>query len=211
MKNTVFKIGRGLSLLLVLLLVTACGKGAASSSTGLVVVDSGSAYSSGATSADSSGASSGSAAETGPTEESSPDESEEESASSRAESGTDSGEAEPSGRVIYVVEDGQYTSKAEVAAYLHQFGHLPSNYITKTKAKKLGWDSSGKQLWKVAPGMSIGGSHYGNYEGILPEGNYCECDIDFDGKKRGVKRIVYSDDGRIYYTEDHYKTFEQLY
>ena len=111
-------------------------------------------------------------------------------------------------------EDGTYTSKEEVAAYLHEYGHLPSNFITKKEAKKLGWVSNEGNLWKVAPGMSIGGDYFGNYEGNLPEAkgrDYYECDIDTDGSYRGAKRIVFSNDGLIYYTEDHYETFELLY
>lgn len=113
-----------------------------------------------------------------------------------------------------VTEDGTYTSKDEVAAYLHEFGHLPSNYITKKNAKKLGWDNSRGNLDEVAPGKSIGGDYFGNYEGALPEKkgrDYYECDIDYEGGYRGAKRIIFSNDGLIYYTEDHYNTFEQLY
>lgn len=115
---------------------------------------------------------------------------------------------------IVIDEDGTYTSKEEVAAYLHEYGHLPSNFITKKEAKKLGWVSSEGNLGEVAPGMSIGGDYFGNYEGNLPEAkgrDYYECDIDSDGGYRGAKRIVFSDDGLIYYTEDHYETFELLY
>ncbi len=108
-------------------------------------------------------------------------------------------------------EDGSYTSKEDVALYLHEYGKLPQNYITKEEARDLGWDSRKGNLWDVAPGKSIGGSHYGNYEKLLPENDYEECDIDYDGGRRNAKRIVYSDDGDIYYTEDHYNTFEQLY
>lgn len=113
-----------------------------------------------------------------------------------------------------VSEEGTYTSKEEVAAYLHEYGHLPSNYLTKKEAKALGWVSSEGNLDEVAPGMSIEGDYFGNYEGTLPEADgrdYHECDIDFDGTYRNAKRIVYSDDGLIYYTEDHYETFELLY
>ena len=113
-----------------------------------------------------------------------------------------------------VEEDGTYTSKEEVAEYLHTYGHLPSNFITKKEAKKLGWVSSEGNLEEVAPGMSIGGDYFGNYEGNLPEAedrDYYECDIDFDGTYRNGKRIVFSNDGLIYYTEDHYETFELLY
>ena len=107
-------------------------------------------------------------------------------------------------------EDGVYTSRDEVALYPHTYGHLPDNFMTKKEAKKLGWSGGG--LDGYADGCSIGGDVFGNYEGNLPDGNYHECDIDTMHKsKRGAKRIVYSDDGRIYYTEDHYDTFEQLY
>ena len=115
---------------------------------------------------------------------------------------------------IEVEEDGHYTSKEEVAAYLNTYGHLPDNYITKEEAKELGWNSKEGNLWEVAPGMSIGGDYFGNYEEILPEEDgrdYYECDIDTDGSYRGAKRIVFSDDGLIYYTEDHYESFELLY
>ena len=108
-------------------------------------------------------------------------------------------------------EDGTYTTKADVALYIHTYGKLPSNFMTKKQARKLGW--SGGSLEDFAPGMCIGGDYFGNYEGLLPEGKeYHECDIDTLGKKsRGAKRIIYSDDGYIYYTEDHYESFEQLY
>ena len=112
-------------------------------------------------------------------------------------------------------EDGTYTSKDEVAWYLHTYGHLPSNYITKWEAEDAGWKSEGQDLWDVCPGKSIGGGKFGNYEGKLPSKRgrtWRECDIDYRGQRsRGAKRIVYSSDGLIYYTSDHYKTFERLY
>lgn len=107
-------------------------------------------------------------------------------------------------------ENGSYTSREDVALYLHTYGKLPSNFITKKEAKSLGWE--GGSLEPYAPGKCIGGDRFGNYEGALPDGSYHECDIGTLGKSsRGAKRIVYSDDGRIYYTDDHYETFEQLY
>ena len=112
-----------------------------------------------------------------------------------------------------IQEDGTYTSKEEVAAYIHIYGHLPDNYISKKEAQELGWE--GGSLEPYAPGKSIGGSYFGNYEGLLPEADgrtYTECDIDTQGKdSRGAKRIVFSNDGLIYYTEDHYNSFELLY
>ncbi len=108
-------------------------------------------------------------------------------------------------------EEGSYTSKEDVALYLHLYGHLPENFITKKEAQDLGW--SGGSLEKYAPGKCIGGDRFGNYEGLLPTGkNYRECDIDTLGaKSRGAKRLVFSDDGCIYYTDDHYESFTLLY
>ena len=112
-----------------------------------------------------------------------------------------------------IEEDGTYTTKEDVALYIHTYGHLPENFITKKQAQALGWE--GGSLEPYAPGKCIGGSRFGNYEGILPEKDgrtYTECDIDTLGaEKRGGKRIVFSNDGLIYYTEDHYETFELLY
>lgn len=109
-------------------------------------------------------------------------------------------------------EDGYYYSKDEVALYIYTYAHLPDNYITKNEAQDLGW--SGGKLEPYAPDMAIGGDRFGNYEGLLPKKKgrtYTECDIDTQGKKRGAKRIIFSNDGLIYYTEDHYETFELLY
>ena len=110
-------------------------------------------------------------------------------------------------------EDGAYTTKDDVALYIHTYGHLPDNFITKKDAQALGWP--GGSLEPYAPGKCIGGSRFGNYEGLLPEADgrtYTECDIDTLGAdSRGAKRIIFSNDGLIYYTEDHYETFELLY
>lgn len=112
-----------------------------------------------------------------------------------------------------LAEDGVYTTKEDVALYIHLYGHLPSNFITKREAEALGWP--GGSLEPYAPGMCIGGGRFGNYEGNLPTKkgrSYTECDIDTLGaRSRGPKRIVFSNDGLIYYTGDHYETFELLY
>ncbi|MBR5559471.1 MAG: ribonuclease [Oscillospiraceae bacterium] len=113
-----------------------------------------------------------------------------------------------------VARDGSYSSMQEVADYIHTYGKLPQNYITKNKARDLGWESSQGNLWDVAPGMSIGGDRFGNYEGLLPEANgrtWTECDIDYEGGHRNAKRIVFSNDGLIFYTDNHYESFTQLY
>ena len=115
---------------------------------------------------------------------------------------------------VFVEKNGTYTSKEQVAAYINRFDRLPSNYITKEQARKLGWVSSQGNLNKVAPGKSIGGDRFGNYEQLLPTKKgrqYFECDIDYHGGRRNAKRIIFSNDGLIYYTEDHYNTFELLY
>lgn len=114
---------------------------------------------------------------------------------------------------VKVSEDGSYTSKNEVATYIKKYKKLPKNFITKNEAKQLGWISSQGNLNKVAPGKSIGGDKFGNFEGKLPKKNgrkYFECDIDYKGGKRNAKRIIFSNDGMIYYTKDHYNNFEKL-
>lgn len=110
-------------------------------------------------------------------------------------------------------EDGSYTSKEDLALYIHTFGHLPPNFITKKEAQAAGWN--GGSLERVLPGMCIGGDYFGNYEGQLPKAKgrrWTECDVDTLGaRSRGAKRIIFSNDGLIYYTPDHYESFELLY
>ena len=109
--------------------------------------------------------------------------------------------------------NGAYTTQEDVALYLHLYGRLPDNFITKAQARDLGWE--GGSLEPYAPGKCIGGSYFGNYEGMLPEAegrSYAECDINTRGENsRGPERIVYSNDGLVYYTGDHYESFTLLY
>ena len=118
--------------------------------------------------------------------------------------------AEP---VATIAEDGAYTTKEDVSLYLYTYGHLPQNFITKSDARALGWSGGG--LDDYAYGKCIGGDRFGNNEGLLPEASgrqYYECDIDtLHEDSRGAKRIVFSSDGLIYYTEDHYESFDLLY
>ena len=120
-------------------------------------------------------------------------------------------ETEETTAEAYVVESQEYSDKDHVAAYLHEFGHLPPNYITKAKADSMsGWQKNG---------YYIGGDHFGNYEGLLPKKSgrkYYECDVDYSNNNikkgnRGTKRLIYSNDGLIFYTSDHYESFTQLY
>ena len=112
-----------------------------------------------------------------------------------------------------ISQDGYYYSKEDVCTYLQIYGELPDNFITKDEATKLGWVSTKLNLWEVAEGMCIGGDKFGNREGLLPKEKgrqYYECDIDYKGGERGSKRIVYSNDGLIFYTKDHYESFEDI-
>ena len=112
-----------------------------------------------------------------------------------------------------VEESGWYDSMEEVAVYLTFFEALPDNYLTKKEAQALGWESRLGNLWDVADGYSIGGDRFGNYEGLLPEAKgrrWTECDIGFDGGYRNGERVVFSNDGLIYYTDDHYASFDEI-
>ncbi len=107
-----------------------------------------------------------------------------------------------------------YSDPYDVADYIHLYGELPPNFITKDEAKDWGWISSEGNLWEVAPGMSIGGDRFGNREKLLPEANgrrWYECDVNYEGGFRGAERILYSNDGLIYYTDDHYESFTAIY
>ena len=113
-----------------------------------------------------------------------------------------------------VLKGQSYSTKDEVALYIHEFSSLPPNFITKKEAAALGWDSSKGNLWDVANKKSIGGDRFGNREGLLPAAQgrvYYECDINYYGGFRGAERLVYSNDGLIFFTGNHYETFEQLY
>ncbi|MBE5784934.1 MAG: ribonuclease [Clostridiales bacterium] len=107
-----------------------------------------------------------------------------------------------------------YSDPYDVADYIHLYGELPPNFITKDEAKEWGWVSSEGNLWEVAPGMSIGGDRFGNREKLLPEASgrkWYECDVNYEGGFRGAERILYSNDGLIYYTDDHYESFTAIY
>ena len=110
-------------------------------------------------------------------------------------------------------EDGSYTTKEDLVLYIHTYGHLPGNFVTKEEARAAGWEGGG--LDEVLPGMCIGGDRFGNREGLLPKAEgrtWTECDVNtLHAKSRGAERIVFSNDGLIYYTGDHYDSFALLY
>ena len=106
------------------------------------------------------------------------------------------------------------TDPQQIVNYLAYYGELPENFITKDEAKDLGWDSRYNYVGEVAPGMSIGGDRFGNYEGQLPSAKgrkWYECDANYGGRKRGDERVLFSSDGLYYYTDDHYNTFTQMF
>ena len=125
----------------------------------------------------------------------------------------DTPEADPDTSDSAVTEGEYYYDLEHVVLYLDRYGVLPDNYITKDEARELGWE--GGSVENYLDGAAIGGDRFGNREGLLPEAegrSYTECDIDTDGRSsRGAKRLVFSNDGLYFYTEDHYETFDELY
>lgn len=113
-----------------------------------------------------------------------------------------------------IKEDKQYLDHESVAEYIKLYGKLPNNFLTKKEAKDLGWIAKDGNLWDIAPNHAIGGDKFGNREGLLPKEKnrvYYECDVNYSGGRRGPERIVFSNDGLIYYTNDHYKSFTKLF
>ncbi|PGD09783.1 S-layer protein [Bacillus wiedmannii] len=101
----------------------------------------------------------------------------------------------------------------EVTQYIKQNKKLPDNFITKQQAEALGWDRKKGNLHEVAPGKSIGGNVYYNNERLLPNApnrTWYEADINYSSGYRGNDRILYSNDGLVYKTSDHYKTFTEV-
>lgn len=118
---------------------------------------------------------------------------------------------EPRDKDLPVYGESYYDVK-NVVLYLENYGELPPNYITKEEARELGW--SGGTVEKYKEGAAIGGDHFGNHEGLLPTSkgrSYTECDIDTLGYgSRGVRRLIFSNDGLYFYTDDHYESFKQV-
>lgn len=131
--------------------------------------------------------------------------SEEVSAESEAEEETVEDDAEA------ILDPEEYYYDVEnVVLYLELYHELPYNYITKKEAEKMGWQ--GGSVEDYMPDAAIGGDHFGNFEGKLPKRNdYFECDIDTHGyKNRGSRRLIYTLDGKYYYTKDHYENFREV-
>ena len=115
-----------------------------------------------------------------------------------------------------VEESGLYTTKDSVAAYLCKFDKLPGNYVGKDEGISLYESKTGNTFskWNFNPwttlGVMIGGDVFDNREGLLPSGSYHEADVDYSAKNRGTKRLIYQSDCVIYYTADHYESFDKL-
>ncbi|MCL2596587.1 MAG: hypothetical protein FWD66_02780 [Paludibacter sp.] len=106
----------------------------------------------------------------------------------------------------------QLTEEKRVIAFLKGNRRLPDCYITKQEAQRKGWDASQGNLCDVLPGRAIGGDHFSNREKSLPAKNgrqYFEADVNYNCSNRGADRIVFSNDGLIFLTHNHYKTFEK--
>lgn len=112
-----------------------------------------------------------------------------------------------------IEEDGWYYSVEDVSLYLFLYGFLPENFITKNDARSLGW--SGGSVEYYLEGAAIGGDQFGNREKLLPAEygrTYYECDINTLGQNsRGAERLVFSSDGLIFYTNDHYESFVMIF
>ncbi|MFC6268999.1 ribonuclease domain-containing protein [Frigoriflavimonas asaccharolytica] len=86
---------------------------------------------------------------------------------------------------------------------------LPEYYMTKNEAKNLGWTPSKGNLCDVLPGKAIGGDNFSNREKTLPKGKYYEADVNYNCGNRNADRIVFNDNGEVWLTKNHYKTFEK--
>lgn len=106
------------------------------------------------------------------------------------------------------------TQQQKVADYLHQHQRLPAYYLRKNEARKQGWDPASGNLCNILPGRAIGGDHFSNRENVLPDQpgrRWFEADVNYQCGHRGSDRMLYSSDGLIYVTHDHYRHMEQIY
>lgn len=102
------------------------------------------------------------------------------------------------------------TEETKIIAFVKRNHKLPDYYITKNEAKNLGWIPSEGNLCEVLPGKAIGGDHFGNREGKLPKGEkYFEADVNYHCGNRTGDRIVFTKNGQVYLTKNHYKSFEK--
>lgn len=104
----------------------------------------------------------------------------------------------------------QLTEEKRVISYVKQNHQLPDYYITKNEARRQGWNPSQGNLCEILPGRAIGGDKFSNREGNLPKGErYFEADVNYNCGNRNADRIVFTEDGDVYLTKNHYKSFEK--
>ena len=95
---------------------------------------------------------------------------------------------------------------------LKNFQKLPEYYITLSEAIKHGWQN-GKSPAKYFPNKMIAGGIYKNQNHHLPDAPnriWYEADINYYEGKRNRHRILWSNDGLIFVTYDHYQTFYEI-
>lgn len=104
----------------------------------------------------------------------------------------------------------ELTEENKVISYVKENHRLPEYYITKSEAKKQGWNPSQGNLCEVLPGKAIGGDYFGNREGRLPKDEkYFEGDVNYSCGNRNADRIIFTKNGDVYLTKDHYRSFEK--
>ena len=116
---------------------------------------------------------------------------------------------------MQAVASGYATMEGTAGAdyWLKNYQRLPDNYISKEEALASGWIPKEGNLDDIFPGKVIGGSVYYNRNGHLPSAAgrvWYEADIHYAGDFRGAERILYSNDGLIFVTYDHYESFVEV-
>ena len=104
----------------------------------------------------------------------------------------------------------ELTNETKVISFVKSNHKLHDYYITKSEAKSKGWIPSKGNLCDVLPGKAIGGDRFSNREGTLPKGvQYFEADINYHCGHRQADRLVYTKNGDVWVTHNHYKTFQK--
>ena len=116
---------------------------------------------------------------------------------------------------VLAISAGDATNDGKNGAdwYLKYLGMLPDYYITKKEARELGWKPALGNLDEVAPGCMIFGGIFDNDKGYLPQQPgriWYEADINYENSWRNNERVLFSNDGLVFVSYDHYKTFIEV-
>ena len=104
----------------------------------------------------------------------------------------------------------ELTKEDIVIDFVKKNHELPDYYLTKSEARNQGWNASAGNLCEVLPGKAIGGDKFSNREKQLPKGNqYYEADVNYNCGNRNADRIVFTKNGEVWLTHDHYRSFEK--